>query len=83
MLIMTLHHLFPIMSIATLYYLLATAEGDVRISEDSGSVHLEDMMQATQQEQGSLFQQALLIYRNKSVVDEKWRYNKSNIQSCL
>ena len=67
------------MSIATLYYLLATAEGDVRIGEDSDNVHLEDMMQAAQQEQGSLFQQALLIYRNKAVVDGKWRYNKSNI----
>ena len=60
-------------------YLLATADGDVRIGENSDSVHLENMMQAAQQEQGSLFQQKLLIHRNKVVVDEIWQYNKSNI----
>ena len=63
--------------IANTGYLLATADGVVRIGENSD--WLEDTMQAAQQEQGSLFQQTLLIHRNKAVVDEKWCYNKSNI----
>ena len=58
-------------------YLLATADGDVRIGENSDSVHLEDMMQAAQQEQGSLFQQELIIHQHKAVGGV--HANKSNI----
>ena len=45
-------------------YLLATADGDVRIGENSD--HLDDVMQAAQQEQGSLFQQELIIHQHKA-----------------
>ena len=58
-------------------YLLATADGGVRIGKCSED--LEDMLRTAQQGKGSLFQQTLLIHRNKAVVDKKWRYDKSNI----
>ena len=63
-------------------YLLATADGDVRIGKNSDG--LEGVIQTALQGQGSLFQQALLVHQNGIVYEEPRldkgpRLNNSNI----